>query len=161
LPAFRTPGAIAIGEPGAGYPLLWSVPTWLPATIATGRDPSGSVPFAGDLAEFVDQVRAIDTAGRTFDPTNRGGYLRSQDPWLEGCFERSERMLDVLRLRRTWREFRTLPRTAVDVMTGGDLIPGNLLVADGWLTGVLDVGGMAPADPAIDLRLIRLRTVAG
>jgi len=44
-----------------------------------------------------------------------------------------------------------LPRTAVDVMTHGDLIPGNLLVADGRLTGVLDVGGLAPADPALDL----------
>ena len=36
-------------------------------------------------------------------------------------------------------------------MTHGDLIPGNLLVADGRLTGVLDVGGLGPADPALDL----------
>jgi aminoglycoside phosphotransferase (APT) family kinase protein len=36
-------------------------------------------------------------------------------------------------------------------MTHGDLIPGNLLVADGRLSGVLDVGGLAPADPALDL----------
>lgn len=44
-----------------------------------------------------------------------------------------------------------LPKTAVDAMTHGDLIPGNLLVADGRLTGVLDVGDLAPADPAVDL----------
>ena len=31
------------------------------------------------------------------------------------------------------------------------LIPGNVLVADGRLTGVLDVGGLGPADPALDL----------
>jgi aminoglycoside phosphotransferase (APT) family kinase protein len=36
-------------------------------------------------------------------------------------------------------------------MTHGDLIPGNVLVADGRLTGVLDVGGLGPADPALDL----------
>ena len=36
-------------------------------------------------------------------------------------------------------------------MTHGDLIPGNVLVSDGRLAGVLDVGGLGPADPAVDL----------
>jgi aminoglycoside phosphotransferase (APT) family kinase protein len=36
-------------------------------------------------------------------------------------------------------------------MTHGDLIPGNVLVADGRLVGVIDVGGAGPADPALDL----------
>ena len=36
-------------------------------------------------------------------------------------------------------------------MTHGDLIPGNVLVRDGHLAGVLDVGGLGPADPALDL----------
>jgi aminoglycoside phosphotransferase (APT) family kinase protein len=45
---FRTPGPIAIGEPGAGYPLPWSVQTWLPGTVATEQDPSSSIDFAYD-----------------------------------------------------------------------------------------------------------------
>ncbi|WP_448460126.1 phosphotransferase [Mycobacterium syngnathidarum] len=36
-------------------------------------------------------------------------------------------------------------------MNRGDLLAGNLLVHHGRLTGVLDVGGLAPADPALDL----------
>ena len=36
-------------------------------------------------------------------------------------------------------------------MTHGDLIPGNLLVDGERLVGVLDSGGFAPADPALDL----------
>jgi aminoglycoside phosphotransferase (APT) family kinase protein len=36
-------------------------------------------------------------------------------------------------------------------MTHGDLIPGNVLVAKGRLVGVIDVGGLGPADPALDL----------
>lgn len=36
-------------------------------------------------------------------------------------------------------------------MTHGDLIPGNLLVKNGRLAGVLDGGGFAPADPSLDL----------
>jgi len=35
-------------------------------------------------------------------------------------------------------------------MTHGDLIPGNVLVADARLAGVIDVGGLGPADPALD-----------
>jgi aminoglycoside phosphotransferase (APT) family kinase protein len=36
-------------------------------------------------------------------------------------------------------------------MTHGDLIPGNVLVEAGRLVGILDVGGLGPADPALDL----------
>jgi aminoglycoside phosphotransferase (APT) family kinase protein len=36
-------------------------------------------------------------------------------------------------------------------MSHGDLIPGNVLVRDGRLVGVLDAGGFGPADPALDL----------
>lgn len=36
-------------------------------------------------------------------------------------------------------------------MSHGDLIPANLLTAQGRLTGVLDTAGFAPADPALDL----------
>lgn len=32
---FRTPEPVALGEPGEGYPLPWSVQTWLPGTVAT------------------------------------------------------------------------------------------------------------------------------
>src|SRR5262249_42349149 len=64
----------------------------------------------------------------------------------------SENLLDVARLRRVWARLRNLPRsTAADVMTHGDLIPGNVLVSGGRLAGVLDVGDLGPADPALDL----------
>ena len=32
---FPTPEPVALGEPGAGYPLPWSVQTWIPGTVAT------------------------------------------------------------------------------------------------------------------------------
>jgi aminoglycoside phosphotransferase (APT) family kinase protein len=149
---FRTPEPVALGEPGAGYPLPWSVQTWLPGTVATDADPGDSMAFAHDLAEFIRDVRAIDTGGRVFAGTGRGGDLRAHDAWLETCFERSQRLLDVPRLRREWARLRELPRgPAADVMNHGDLIPGNVLVSAGRLAGVLDVGGLGPADPALDL----------
>ena len=71
--------------------------------------------------------------------------------WVALSLDRSEGLLDVPPLRALWRELRDLPREAPDIMSHGDLIPGNVLVADGRLTGVLDVGGLGPADPALDV----------
>ncbi len=149
---FPTPEPVALGEPGAGYPLPWLVQTWLPGITATDEDPGGSVAFAHDLAEFIGGVRAIGTGGRTFSGSGRGGDLRSHDAWMQTCLTRSGQLLDVPPLRRMWDAMRELPRTASgDVIGHGDLIPGNVLVSDGHLAGVIDVGGLGPADPALDL----------
>jgi aminoglycoside phosphotransferase (APT) family kinase protein len=150
---FPTPRPVGLGEPGPGYPLPWSVQTWLPGTVATDDDPADSVAFAHDLAEFVTGVRAIPTRGRTFSGSGRGGSdLRTHDAWMETCFEHSEQLLDVARLRRIWADLRKLPPGgAGDLMTHGDLIPANVLVANGRLAGIIDVGGLGPADPALDL----------
>ncbi|GIH22295.1 putative phosphotransferase [Acrocarpospora phusangensis] len=148
---FATPEPVALGEPGAGYPLPWSVQTWLPGDVATDEDPAESVAFAHDLGDLIRDLRAIDTRGRTFGGKGRGGDLQAHDEWMETCFEHSERLLDVPRLRRMWQRFRELPHESADVMTHGDLIPGNVLVSAGRLAGILDVGGFGPADPALDL----------
>jgi len=148
---FPVPEPVALGRPRRGYPLPWSVQTWLPGVTATEEDPGASVGFAGDLAEFIVDVRGIDTGGRTSSGRRRSGDLRGLDEWMETCFRRSERLLDVPRLRPLWRRFRELPRSPLDVMSHGDLIPADVLVACGRLAGVLDVGNLAPADPALDL----------
>ena len=149
---FPTPEPAALGKPGAGYPLPWSVQTWVPGTVATDADPGGSVAFAHDLASFISDVRAIGTGGRRFAGSGRGGVLESQDEWLETCFARSEGLLDVPRLRRMWQVLRAAPRDGVpDVMNHRDLVPGNVLVDGGRLAGVIDVGSLGPADPALDL----------
>ncbi|MFG2780916.1 aminoglycoside phosphotransferase family protein [Streptomyces prunicolor] len=149
---FRTPEPVALGEPGAGYPLPWSVQTWLPGVVAADEDPGESSAFAGDLADLIRDLRAIDTHGRTFAGTGRGGDLRSHDAWMETCFGHSEQLLDVPRLRRAWATLRDLPRGAArDAMAHCDLIPGNVLVSAGRLAGILDVGDFGPADPSLDL----------
>ena len=148
---FRTPEPVAIGEPGRDYPLPWSVQSWIPGDVATPDDPADSTAYASDLAEFIRGARAVDTRGRTFNGSGRGGDLKRHDAWMETCFAKSESLLDVPRLRRMWSELRELPRESPDVMAHGDLIPGNVLVAEGRLVGVLDVGGFGPADPALDL----------
>ncbi|MGZ4687721.1 phosphotransferase [Oryzihumus sp.] len=146
-----SPEPVVIGEPGAGYPLPWSVQTWLSGHDATVEDPAGSNAFAHDLAELIAGLRADGTRGRRFGGVGRGGRLPDHDEWLETCFRQSEDLLDVPLLRRIWAELRTLPEVDEHVMCHGDLIPPNVLVEDGRLVGVLDGGGFGPADPVLDL----------
>jgi aminoglycoside phosphotransferase (APT) family kinase protein len=148
---FPVPEPVALGKPGAGYPMPWSVQTWLPGTVAFDADPSGSDAFAEDLAAFIAALRGVETRGRLFSGEGRGGVLAQHDDWMARCFEESQGLLDVPRLRQVWSQFRELPRTGADVMSHGDLIPGNVLVAGDRLSGVLDTGGFGPADPALDL----------
>ena len=125
---FATPEPVAIGEPGGGYPLPWSVQTWLPGVAATEDSVSGSITFARDLGEFIDGVRGIDTRGRTFRGSGRGGDLQDHDTFVADRLDRSEPLLDVPPLRRMWAQMRSLPRRTADVMVHGDLVPGNVLV---------------------------------
>ncbi|ORA31225.1 aminoglycoside phosphotransferase family protein [Mycobacterium aquaticum] len=149
---FSTPEPIALGQPGAGYPLPWSVQTWVPGSVARGDEPGRSQLLARDLAEFIAGVRTIGTDGKTFDGVGRGGDLTSHDEWINRCLHESERLFDVAPFRRIWAELRSLPRESPDVMTHGDLIPGNVVVDHRRrLVGIIDVGGLGPADPALDL----------
>ncbi len=149
--AVPSPRPIGMGRPGAGYPLPWSVQTWIEGETATPSAPGNSSAFAYDLARLVASLRAADLNGRTFDGRNRGGSFAQHDGWMEVCLSKSENLLDAERLRRMWGTFRELPSLGREAMSHKDLIPANLLVQGGRLVGVLDTGGFGPADPALDL----------
>lgn len=156
-----TPEPVALGRPGPGYPLPWSVYRWLPganaspvvaAAAAMGQDPPVVGPDLGaDLAEVVLALRDIGTGGRTFSGEGRGGVLADHDAYVARGLASSAGLIDTEALAGLWARVRTTPRHEPDTLTHGDLMPGNLLVEDGRLAAVLDVGGVGPADPALDL----------
>lgn len=146
-----SPEPVALGEPGEGYPLPWSVQTWVPGCDAVANDPTGSRAFAEDLATLVARLRAAPTRARHFTGSGRGGHLPDHDEWMALCFDKSAGLVDVPRLEALWSQLRALPEVDDDVMSHGDLTPPNVLVSAGRLVGVLDTGGFAAADPALDL----------
>jgi aminoglycoside phosphotransferase (APT) family kinase protein len=150
-----TPNHVAIGRPGHGYPLPWSVQSWLPGDVARPRGSTEhSETLALDVVQLVTALRAAPTRGRVFSGSGRGGDLTASDRGMEAYFAESEGLVDVPRLRAWWARLRTLPRTQPDGMTHGDLTPPNLLVRGDRLIGVLDCGGFGPADPALDLIVV-------
>ncbi|WP_439593628.1 phosphotransferase [Microbacterium sp.] len=148
---FATPRPLGIGRPGWSYPLPWSMQTWVDGVVATPTGLEGSVAFAGDIATLLGALRAADTRGRGFDGAGRGGRIGDQSAWMETCFEQSVELLDVPVLRSIWHALRGLEPPRVLVMSHKDLTPPNIVVDGERIVGVLDAGGLGPADPALDL----------
>jgi len=94
----------------------------------------------------------MDTEGRRFAGDRRGGLLATAESYVPIYLDRAVGMIDTDGLRRLWARLRVTPRHAPDVWTHGDLMPGNLLASAGRLAAVIDVGSLAPADPALDLQ---------
>jgi aminoglycoside phosphotransferase (APT) family kinase protein len=145
------PRPVGIGTPALGYPMAWSIQTWLSGSTASPTADEDSTELAHDLAALITALRATPTRGRAFIGHGRGGELTSHDDWVETCLANSQHLVDVAALRRLWSRLRTTPRDRPDQMTHGDLTPGNLLVIDARLVGVLDTGGFGPTDPSLDL----------
>ncbi len=148
---FDSPEPVGLGRPAPGYPLPWSVQTWLEGEVATPGGLARSSVFTEDLIALITALRGADTHGRTFAGGGRGGDLWDHDEWVETCLLESKALLEVARLGQLWQRLRIATPVGPDVMCHGDLIPANLLVRAGRLVGVLDGGGFGPADRALDL----------
>lgn len=176
---FPVPIPLAQGVPDRAFPRSWSVCTWLDGTnLIPGDGSSASELLAADLAEFVLALRriapadapaayrseslasrdtetseALATLDESFDGSldgvldgSRGGAL---DAARDGALDR---VLDRASATAVWHEAVSAePFTGRPVWVHGDLQPGNVLVADGRLTAVIDFGCTGLADPAVDL----------
>lgn len=117
----------------------------------TPHSEADNLHLAHDLAELIRALRAVDTSGRGFQDTGRGGHLPDHGEWVARCIHESEGLLDTAAMTSGWARLRALPRRGADVMSHTDLIPGNILANGAHLAGILDTGGFQPADPALDL----------
>ncbi|WP_270888666.1 aminoglycoside phosphotransferase family protein [Pedococcus sp. 5OH_020] len=146
-----TPEPLMLGGPTATCPLPWAVYGWLPGATASHAGVAASRAFAEDLAAVVSALWSMDVEGCSFAGQGRGGPLPLQDDYVDTALRRSRDLIDVRALERLWQRLRTAARTEADTWAHRDLMPGNLLMRGGRLAAVIDVGGLAPADPAIDL----------
>jgi aminoglycoside phosphotransferase (APT) family kinase protein len=145
------PEHVASGRPGESYPFDWSVVTWLPGRPAGPSDRS-SEPLVDDLAQFVCALRALDAPGAPARaPHQRGGVLAEHDVAVRASVAELGRRIDGAATLRAWSESVAAGPASSQVLSHGDLLPGNLLLRDDRLSAVIDWGGLGAADPAVDL----------
>lgn len=141
----------ALGRPGPGYAMPFAVQTWVPGRVPAVGEEAGSAALADGLASLIASLRAAPTRGRVFAGEGRGGVLSAHDDWVGECVRANAPWFDPAETGSMWARLRRLPCEDPDVMTHGDLVPGNVLVEAGRLVGVLDTAGYGPADPALEL----------
>jgi aminoglycoside phosphotransferase (APT) family kinase protein len=152
------PESVALGEPGEGYPFHWSVRRWLPGDTAGPGTVPDLVRFAGQVAGFLNALRAADATGgpaagahsfwRGAPPAHYDHEVRRDLPALAA---RPDRGFDPDRAGDVWRAALAATHTGPPVWFHGDIASGNLLVRDGRLAAVIDFGTSGVGDPACDL----------
>jgi aminoglycoside phosphotransferase (APT) family kinase protein len=147
------PVQLAIGDPAEGYPFEWSIYEWL-----SGENANGTIDdldqAAVDLAAFVSALRRIDTTdAHRRRPHERGAPLIELDEEFRRSLAQLGDRVDRDATLRSWEEsLNASVWDGVEVWVHGDLLPGNLLVVDGRLSGVIDFGCLNVGDPACDLQ---------
>jgi len=146
------PSPVGFGEPGDGYPWHWSVSPWI-----VGRNPQPgevSVGLAIELAEFAKTLRAVDTFGLTAEGplhSYRADSIALRDEPTRRCIDECRGLLDASLVTQAWDQARRVVDFPGErVWMHSDLQPGNILVRDGKLASVIDWGGLALGDPAVD-----------
>lgn len=147
---------LALGEPAEGYPWRWSVCRWLPGQSALDAPCSRSGEAAVALAEFIVTLRQVEPADGPAAGTHnfhRGVPLAERDAGVRRAIEglRDEDGIDVDRLSAAWEAALAVPPwDQAPAWIHGDLGPGNLIVHQGRLSGVIDFGCLGVGDPATD-----------
>lgn len=145
------PEVVALGEPAEGYPYPWAVHRWREGEVLGEGD--GGADLARDLAGFVTALRHVGLDGGPV--SYRGGPLGTVDDEMRSSVEelgRTDEPFDTDSILAVWEDVLSAPDwSGAPCWIHSDLMPSNLLGADGRLTAVLDFGAVGVGDPAVDL----------
>ncbi|MFB9235660.1 aminoglycoside phosphotransferase family protein [Plantactinospora siamensis] len=148
------PPVLGLGVPGEGYPYPWSVRGWLPGETADRSRVDELPRFAVSVAEFIRALQRCDTTGGPAAGEHsfyRGASLAHYEEETLRCLTALAGRVDTARAAEVWRAARAARWSGPPVWFHGDVAAGNLLVAEGRLTAVIDFGTSGVGDPACDL----------
>jgi aminoglycoside phosphotransferase (APT) family kinase protein len=147
------PQPLTMGAPASGFPWPWSVYRWIDGTSVTTETIADLPRFAADLADFLAALYKIDPAGGPPPGTHnffRGGPLTVYDGETREHLEALTGHIDTALAEEVWQAALGAAWHGSPAWFHGDAQPGNLLLADGRLSAVLDFGTCGVGDPACD-----------
>jgi aminoglycoside phosphotransferase (APT) family kinase protein len=145
------PVPVRVGVPSQIFGWAWSVVRWLPGQSllhAVSLDP---VTTGTMLERF---LRALHQPAPEDAPRNpwRGVRLDARTAALHEHLQQLGGAVDRAAVLGAWdRALSAPPWPGPPLWLHGDLHPGNLLVSNGRLAGVIDFGDLTSGDPATDL----------
>jgi aminoglycoside phosphotransferase (APT) family kinase protein len=146
----EVPVPLAKGDPAEGYPWEWGVYPWL-----EGENPNPdavSTSLALEVARFLETLHALDLSDGP--PSFRGEPLATRDEPTPAAIAKLDGQIDTELATAVWETALAAPAwSGPPVWVHSDVLPGNLLVQDGRLTGVIDFSGLGLGDPACDLMI--------
>lgn len=142
------PEPVGLGSPGQGFAWPWSIYRFVDGENPIVGRLSDAEGLADDLAVLIRAFRRIDLS----DAPPAGRSVAKRDPWVRAAIAELDAVLDTTPLTAFWDEAVHHPASQDGrVWMHGDLAPGNVLVRDGRLVGVIDFSGTGVGDPAGDL----------
>jgi aminoglycoside phosphotransferase (APT) family kinase protein len=144
------PLPVVTGRPSPEYPWTWSINRWLDGENPRAGALTAPELLAGDLAEFILALRRIELPNGP--SAYRGGPLEARDDQTRAAIGQLDGLVDTGAIRAVWDAALLGPSwDGPNVWLHADLMPGNLLVRDGRLSGVIDFPTAGVGDPATDL----------
>ena len=147
------PEVYGLGRPGTGYPNSWSILTWLPGTPLEDGALDDPAFAARQLADFFGYVRKV-TVDSAFSPgpdnNGRGAPLATRTAAFKAALPHLPDV-DPDWATRLWMQSLGAGQAEEVCWLHGDVHPGNVLVEDGRVSGVIDWGLCGVGDGACDL----------
>lgn len=144
------PVPLGLGAPDEGQAWPWSVYGWLdgePPAVGRLAEPGA---LAEDLAAFVTALRGVDPADGP--PSYRAEHLADRDQVTRAALAELRGVIDTDAATAAWEAALGAPVWAgPPVWLHADLQPGNMLLAEGRLSAVIDFGCLGLGEPAVDL----------
>jgi aminoglycoside phosphotransferase (APT) family kinase protein len=143
------PVPIGQGRPSASYPLAWALYRWIGGEPYTDEGVADERQAARDLAEFVLELRRLDSSGAP--PAGRRP-LRQLDSQTRAAIEASSMLIDSGAALAVWDD--AVASAAWDgsvVWIHADLLRPNILASSGRIVAIIDFGSAGVGDPAADV----------
>ena len=148
----EVPRQLHRGGPSSVFGHDWAIYSWIHGTDGFSQRPA-QVLAALDMAQLITAMHRLppDILPRSYRDNGRSRTLADRtDATLKALAEVADEVPEDA-ARALWERALAVPPHDLPVFAHADMHPGNLVIRDGRIVGVIDFGMALAGDPALDL----------